>query len=288
MSRSPDSDHDFRRMDELVRAAWKERGPHVPFTAGDLQWRMNRNDLVRMEHIRLWEAPDGTLLGFAWRYARGEIDVLFHPASHAERLVPEVIEWSESLEEPRPTIWALEGDRQLAEALVDAGLAPTGGCYLHLARPVRELELRPTLPPGFSLRGVDAGELAARAAAHRAAFGSERLQASIYERLVRAPLYRPEHDVVALTPEGEMAAFALGWFDPATGVGELEPVGTVPAWRGLGLARAASMDALRRMAEAGARLALVYALATDPVSSRLYQSIGLQIVDRNLSYARPA
>ena len=44
-----------------MRALWERRGPHVACTAGDLQWRMNRNDLVRPDDIRLWATDDGEL-----------------------------------------------------------------------------------------------------------------------------------------------------------------------------------------------------------------------------------
>lgn len=130
-------------------------------------------------------------------------------------------------------------------------------------------------------------EAAARAAAHRAAFGSERVSTEVYAHLMcGARHYRPELDVVAVSPEGELAAMALGWLDPDNRVGELEPVGTAPAYRQLGLARAVSQEALRRLRAAGARSAVIYALPENTVSVTLYASLGLRELDRNVGFIR--
>jgi mycothiol synthase len=288
MGRGYRSDADLRRMEELARAAWRELGPRVPCTPGDLQWRRNRNDLFSPEDVRLWETRDAELRGFAWRYGNGDVDFLVHPPRLADAVVPDLVAWAEAIPGPRPTFWALESDGASIAALRAAGLSPTGDAYLHFAGAAAELELSPALPAGFFLRGTDPAELEARAAVHRAAFGTERLQVGAYRRLAASPLYRPGFDVVAVAPTGELAAFALGWFDPATGTAEIEPAGTAPAFRRRGLARVVCTEALRRMREAGARTAVVYAHAADPVTRGLYASLGLSVVDRNLGFARSA
>lgn len=60
-------------MHALVREAWRQRGPRVECTVGDLDWRLYRRATVdAAANIRLWEM-DGTLVGFAWFLPGGEL-----------------------------------------------------------------------------------------------------------------------------------------------------------------------------------------------------------------------
>jgi ribosomal protein S18 acetylase RimI-like enzyme len=70
----------------------------------------------------------------------------------------------------------------------------------------------------------------------------------------------------------------------ATGL--LEPVGTHPSHRRLGLARAACLEAIRAMQAHGARQALVCPAAEDAATVALYASLGFEAVDRNESFVR--
>jgi len=65
--------------------------------------------------------------------------------------------------------------------------------------------------------------------------------------------YRQELDRIALCDDGAVAAFCTAWLDVDNGVGLLEPVGTHPAHRRRGLARAVCLDPLWFLRNAGAR-----------------------------------
>src|SRR6266540_566829 len=101
----------------------------------------------------------------------------------------------------------------------------------------------------------------------------------------------PDLDRVVEAPDGSFAAYVLCWLDEENGIAELEPVGTHPDHRRRGLARAASIAALRRAHELGARFGIVYARADEayPVPKSLYESIGFRAQARvlELSPARP-
>jgi ribosomal protein S18 acetylase RimI-like enzyme len=285
-------------MHALVRDAWRQHGPHVECTVGDLDWRMYRRATVDPSaNIRLWEVG-GVLVGFAWFLPNGDLDLLVHPREHCAALVPEMMAWGEARlhtagdsEQTGRQLhgWALASNEPLCRALRAAGLEPTSACYLHLFRELEAPLDAPSLPPDFQVRAVTGlSEAAARASVHRAAFGSNRVSTEVYAHLMRnARHYRPELDVVAVTSEGELAAMALGWLDPDNRVGELEPVGTAPAYRGLGLARAVSQEALRRLRSAGARSSVIYALPENPASVSLYTSLGFRELDRNVGFSRP-
>ncbi len=290
---------DLSRMHALVREAWRRHGPHVECTVGDLDWRLHRRATVDASaNIRLWESG-GALTGFAWFLPNGDLDILVHPREHCAAVVPEMVAWGEARlrasrnsEQPGRQLhaWALASNEPLSRALRAAGLHPTSACYLHLFRELEAPLGAPSLPRGFQVRAVAGlSEAAARAAVHRAAFGSQRVSTEVYAHLMRgARHYRSELDVVAVAPGGELAAMALGWLDPDNYVGELEPVGTAPAYRRLGLARAVSQEALGRLWAAGARSAIIYALPDNAASVSLYASLGLREIDRNVGFSRPS
>src|SRR4029078_7724479 len=102
-------------------------------------------------------------------------------------------------------------------------------------------------------------ELEARVEVHRAAFHPSRLTVPKYERLIGAPHYRFEDDLVVEAPDGSLAAFAIAWFDPVALIGEFEPVGTHPDHQRRGLARAVLTHGLRRFQAQGAPVAPVSA-----------------------------
>lgn len=71
-------------------------------------------------------------------------------------------------------------------------------------------------------------------------------------RLVQSTaLYDINLDLVAVAPDGTFAGCWIGWFDPATGCAEIEPIGVVPAHRRRGLALALCTETARRVARSG-------------------------------------
>ena len=101
------------------------------------------------------------------------------------------------------------------------------------------------------------------------------LPRSLGSMVTQAWPYRPELDCVLEAPDRAFAAYVLCWYDDANHVGELEPVGTHPAYRRRGLGAAVCRYALRRLRDEGARQAIVYAGGRDQDEPArvLYESI---------------
>ena len=164
-------------------------------------------------------------------------------------------------------------DRLVAVTLEQHGFMPAweGGV---LARPVEEVA-EPVLPGGYRLDTVRArDQVISRVEAHRAAFAPSDLTLEKYERVRRTWPYRPELDRIITTDDGVVVAFCTAWIDEQSDSGLLEPVGTQPAHRRRGLAKAVCLDALRALRDMGARSAQVgyesaAALAT-------YRAIGFE------------
>lgn len=71
----------------------------------------------------------------------------------------------------------------------------------------------------------------------------------------KAWLYDPALDLVAVADadrDGRFAACCIAWFDPATGVCEIEPLGVAPKHRRRGLAVALCLEVANLVADAGA------------------------------------
>jgi ribosomal protein S18 acetylase RimI-like enzyme len=105
-------------------------------------------------------------------------------------------------------------------------------------------------------------------------------------RLRQCSLYDPTLDLAVETAAGEIAAYALFWFDPVTNVGLLEPMRVEDAYQRRGLARALLTNGLERLAQRGARR-LKVGYATD-VARGLYVGAGFRVLSMSRSYRRAA
>ncbi len=273
------------------------------------------------QRIRLWfdDARDGSaeeLAGWAWFAPPDSLDHLVAPAHRDGPLFGDMLDWLEDrarrLATPLATVtplrsvasdnpaavdrmlpdaiqaWTTEADAPAIEALRAAGFEPGADAALHhMVRELRGPIPGPIVPADYtirSVRGMD--DLEARVEAHRAAFAPSRVTAASYLRVMAAPLYRPDLDVVVEAPDGTIAAFALCWYDPASGGADLEPVGTHPDHRRRGLARAACLAALRRAHRLGATDCVIYSWASNAAAASLYASMGFRVATRSIAFSR--
>ena len=84
-------------------------------------------------------------------------------------------------------------------------------------------------------------------------------------------MYRRDLDVVAIAPDGSIAAFCTLWYDDVTRSGYFEPVGTTPEHRRRGLGKAVMVEAMRRVRRMGS-VQVVVGGYTGPANS-LYRSV---------------
>lgn len=119
------------------------------------------------------------------------------------------------------------------------------------------------LPEGYQLRSM--AEVGSDIDRHRKAFGvafnhpeprdwPSRLS---YQGLQDAPDYRKDLDVYVVAPDGEYASFCIAWWDDVNLIAMLEPVGTAPEYRRMGLARVAVLETLHRVKALGAERVFV-------------------------------
>jgi len=120
-------------------------------------------------------------------------------------------------------------------------------------------EFRVELPKGFSFKYGDEVSHNEKGRCHARAFGyyeniKYRERAPIgYQQMCLTPDYRAGFDIYVASPDNEIAAFATMWYDEVNRIGMLEPVGTIPEYRRMGLGRASILQLVTQAQEAGGR-----------------------------------
>ena len=286
---------DVQRMHALIVDSWKARGPRNTFHIGDLHWRLRAHPgRDPISDIHLWEEGDRDLAGFAWFDPPESGDILSHPETDRSDLENEMIGWLErrrlrekGKDTATLTTGGFQGDQERAGLLELRGYSPTSVGYPHHLIPLDVPLPNPDLPGGFGVHSVaDGGDLEKRAQVHQRAWGTRNLTLEIYQELSRGEYYRPEFDVVTVSPDGQYAASCLAWLDVENSTALFEPVGCDPEYRRRGLTRAAILFCLTRLKEAGVRAAAVNTSTTNLAGLRLYESCGFRRVGTDYDWVK--
>lgn len=96
--------------------------------------------------------------------------------------------------------------------------------------------------------------------------------------------YDSSLDWVIESPDGELIAFCLIWFDEVNKVGLLEPEGLDPRFWRMGLASSVCKLALNALIEKRAKTAIV--VCTSPDTYEFYKSIGFEQFAQTKSFHR--
>ncbi|MEO8393265.1 MAG: GNAT family N-acetyltransferase [Chloroflexota bacterium] len=287
---------DLQRLIDFLSAE-RQRNPMQRWHIGDLIWRMfYSSKFDPVANVRLWE-ENGAVIGFGWLYPPSGADLFPRDLS----LLAEMIEWAQGHSQEGEFYAVALDSNHVESAYYEAqGFQPKPPYGYQLLVSLTErfpLSIQSStehvpfakLPEGFTIRplaGVQEAE--ARAEAHRLAFGTQNVTDEGYRNLVSyAPIYDRELDLLVIAPDGRIAAFCLCWLDAVNRVGLVEPVGTHPDFRRLGLARAIMTEGLRRMRARGMETALIAASTDNNAAKTLYQSLGFEIENSERIYLRP-
>lgn len=276
---------DLRRMQRTLSEAFTTTYLRV----GDLAWMArHRTHRELALDIRLWEDGRGELIGWTFFRANGGFNLFVLPGEVDEGLIHEMVDVIDEIArvsaaagDPPLSLhtYGLDPARCVADRAVAACLEQHGFTVVRSSEAIltRELAELPAavIPTGYRLGSVRTpAQVFGRVQAQQAAFAPSNLTVESYERVRRTWPYRPDLDRIALTNEGLVAAFCTAWLDEHNAAGLLEPVGTDPAHRHRGLAKAVCLDALRVLRDAGMRTAQV-GFKTDAAAAT-YRSIGFQ------------
>jgi GNAT superfamily N-acetyltransferase len=252
---------------------------------------MRDSDYV--QRLTLWETPSGELAGFS-EWEDGMFEWQVHPHFLNSTLIAHILDWYEQVATWRDwrgdklDILCAEADTTTTALLEQRGYTRTTISYQHhLGNLDRSVEI-PVLPDGYIVRTLyGSEEFEARVAAHCAGWGQPSLTVEEYRRLMSTSCYRSELDIVVIGPHHDIVACCNVWLDEVSAVGVFEPLSTVPAHRGKGLAHALVCKGMQQLQQFGARWALVLSASESPHAARLYTRCELPIVRRDFLYQKP-
>ena len=285
---------DLPVLHEVVRACWRVDKPRALPHVGDVTWGLYQHEpeLAWPKKVHIFER-NGVPAAFGILWLPQTLQCAVHPDHRNAEVYDALLDWFEgavgSELDGGLDVQLLESDTALRGALERRGYGPNEGApiFEHRLRPLATTIEKPQLPEGYVIRQVGPDDVEKRVDVHRAAFDPSRVTVAAYRALRELPPYRSDLDVVVEAPDGSFAAYALAWLDEENRVGELEPVGTHPAHRRLGLGTEACLEACRRLRALGADTAVVYSLAGYH-AGRLYEAAGFDVVDRHIELRRPA
>ena len=302
-SRFYENEHDLQQMQGLLMEARSRTDDWHYWHVGELTFGffMVACHLNPQEHIRLWHADEGKLVGYAVLGEDPSFDCQVLPEYEWSGIDTEAMVWAETrlteLRKRDAQRWRghiVSGTRQdnakRIAFLEQHGFRPGEYAEVNMLRSLDEPIPESTLPTGCQVRAVaEAGEISNRAAAQREVWHPwtvGNVSDDDYARFMRLPGYYRDLDVVAVAPDGVIAAYVNGWIDPVNRIGDFGPVGARLAYRRQGLTRAALLEGLRRMKGRGmGRMCISTGVSNTP-AIRLYESIGFKIVNQYLDYVK--
>ncbi|RIK33128.1 MAG: hypothetical protein DCC55_35540 [Chloroflexi bacterium] len=281
---------DFAAIMELATQA-----PVEQFSATALPYQLSSWALDDADNVGLWEDGAGRLVAFAlMQRPFASLYYTIHPAADTVVLTATILQWgiqrgpalAQTQQAPFTfLVFVAESQPEIAALAETHGFRREEPARVLLIREQPEPPSAPPLADGFTvrhLRGPD--EAAAATALLAAAFDLTVVTERWRRRILEQAAYRPELDVVVEAPTGALAAFCLCWRNPDGRTGQIEPMGTHPAYQRLGLGRAALVEGLHRLHEQGVRTVYVGTSMANQRSLPLYQSVGFRLHHRKLCY----
>ena len=256
------------------------------------RWHVNENifkfDLPDV--ISIWEV-DSQIIAMLNPDSPGEAFFQVHPGFREAGLVSEMLDIAETKlpnikdDDQRELIVWINADDDMTRTLFsERGYARSKFLAEHMRRRFFTTPLpAPVSPAGYTVRSLgDEDELPARSWLSWKVFHPDEPDEDYqgwewYRNVQRVPLYRRDLDIVAVAPDGELAAFCTVWFDDVTRTAVFEPVGTHPEHQKRGLGKAVMAEGLRRAERLGATLATVSSYGK--AAHALYESMGFTDFD---------
>lgn len=273
-----DPEHDLAELLDLVGRSWGRRETGAMFHPGGLQWWLRRIGKAGFEVVVLRDGD--ALVGFALRDGSDVLVQADRSHAHDRR---HALAWCESRVraegESEMFVSVAEDDDDLRDLLLTMGYEPTERYGYELRLDLDAEPDGPTLPHGFELISLTPALADAYVALHRAAWARPN-KPSTYERelhdaVTAMPDFRYDLVPIARAADGTLAAYCISWWDPRSASVEIEPLGTHPDFRRLGLARAIVREVARRAWKLGAKHVLVWGTSTKPDAKALYLSAGM-------------
>jgi len=266
------------------------------------RWHYLENVLERSpEELVFWQNESGDVIAVLIQGDPGVCHPLIDPTVQSDDLATEMLVHAEqhlrtSLREGREAvfIWADDTDLSLQFLLAARGYVRHESAHaieFHGWRPLTTTPVPVPIPDGYIVRSMgDVEELPMRSLTSWRSFhpgepddGADPT-GSWYRIVQRAPLYRRDLDVVAVADHGELASFAVCYFDDVSRTGVFVLYGTAGPHQRKGLGKAVMTEALARLQELGALGA--YVSWYEAPAGALHGSVGFTVQETSRAWIK--
>jgi len=270
----------------------------------DLPYRFSSWSFDYPENIRLWSDEHDRLLAWAiLQVPFWKIDYAYHPGFQQE-LHSQILKWADGqahkiLNTPsgHPAwfvpVLASQTDRihDLEQAGFEsqANVGENSWSQVLMGHSMQIPDVI-NLPDGFYIRPLNgAREVDAYVDLHRSVFESKNMTTEWRKRTLERSEYIVDLDLVAVAPNGQLAAFCVCWLaQDTTGnvSGQIEPLGVHADFRKLGLGRAILAEGLKRLNANGARHIYVQTDNYRDAAFKQYESSGFHVIHDIIMYRK--
>ena len=252
---------------------------------------------------RIWKKNDETVCGFALvdLFVWG-LFYLVGPSEEGAELEQEILSWAcnraSQINQSEPITFRCrrvrEDNPKRISSLERQGFRRDNDRQgLRMIRRLDDVPLdRSLIPQGFKIRHLSGrDEIEAYVALVNSAI-PKATSAETHQRWTETPEYIPELDLIAVAGDGTFAAFCQCYYDPLDLMqserreGWTDPIGTAPAYRKKGLARAIVLEALWRLKSRGIEDAVLGVAGSNEVARKLYESIGYRAIYKMYDYVK--
>ncbi len=265
-----------------VRRFFVERG-YAEFTYARWDWMATHGCLDRaaIPNIGLWE-EDGRVVALAtFDCKSGEVFCLALPGY--EDLRVEVLRYAQDhlAEDGRFGVYISDADAAFQAVAANLGYVATTQKESDAVLFTDQTPLETRLPDGFSLTSLkdtpsalEYGRVLWKGFNHEAGGEGPFRYGPQHDETLRLELSNPHVDaslrIAVVAPDGHFASYCGLWYDPEAGYGVVEPMATDPAYRRLGLGKAALYEGARRVRARGCTRVFVGS------SQQFYYSVGFR------------
>lgn len=162
---------------------------------------------------------------------------------------------------------------------------------LHFVRSLDKSIPKPCLPDGFLIRPINGeGEAQEWVRLHRAAHRTATMTVDFRLAMMRTPDYKRDLDLVAVSPEDQLAAYVVCYISEEENrlreqkVGHTDPVATHPDFQGKGLARALLYAGFERLKACGMEFAEVSTWGENIAMIRTAESAGYSLYSTTICF----
>ncbi|MFW9813993.1 MAG: GNAT family N-acetyltransferase [Candidatus Thorarchaeota archaeon] len=234
------------------------------------------------EHLKIWECY-GLIVALSVTKPAGDCHLSIHPdvVTSARKIVLWMQEQIRSFKEHESLKMRLvvdDADEELRSILTDLGFKEDeiegDNQIWQVGSPIPDY----SLPDGYTIRNaVIKEDYEKYRRVQKAVFPHiKSMSNKLLDTYSEASFYKEELDIVAVAPDGEFAAFCTARIDPVSRITELEPVGTHPDHRKLGLGKAVILEAFKRLQKFRPTAVVILGAAPTEGARGLYRSVGFE------------